>query len=209
MDIKERIRHQAMKLFFKNGIRTVTMNDVAESLGISKRTLYEHYSNKEDLLVQCINLHYQEYLKERKEIEQGARNALEVVHRHFRLTLMRLKDYHPNFVNELKKLHPNIWNNQVLELIKERDAYTRQLIAEGIKQGYLRQDAEPEIASKLLNAHVDLMSDVELFPPERYPRTDLLRHIIIGFLRGLATEKGLQEIKDLFYNTNHNAYVSY
>lgn len=209
MEIKDRIRRQALKLFFRKGIRSVTMNEVSEALGISKRTLYEHFSNKEDLLVQCINLDYQEYLEERKKLEKGARNILEVVHRQFRLTLARLRDIHPSFGDELKKFHPNIWHNQILELQKERDGYSRQVISEGIKQGYFREDTDPEIASKLLFAHVHLMSDVEMFPPERFPRAELFRHIITGFLRSLATDKGLKEMEDLFYNKPHDVYVSY
>jgi len=207
MDPKEQMIDQASELFFKNGIRSVTMNDVAEALGISKRTLYECFPNKEALLGQCIDHHYNIYIAKRQELERQAQNPVDVIHRHFRHTLLRLKDHHPNFVNELKKLHPNIWNNRILDMIKERESYTTKLISHGIEQGYFREETDPVIASKLLYAHVDMMSDTGAFPPDRFPRTELFRHIITGFLRSLATEKGLKEVENLFYNNKYEEYV--
>lgn len=207
MEQKKRIISRASELFFKNGIRSVTMNDVAEALGISKRTLYENFPNKEELLEQCIDYHYHITIEKREELERQAQNPVDIMHRHFRHTVLRLNEYHPNFANELKKLHPDIWNRQILDMIKEREAYTTQLLSDGIKQGYFRKETNPAIASKLLYANVDMMSDPVAFPPDRFPRAELFRHIITGFLRSLATEKGFKEIENLFYNEKHEDYV--
>ena len=207
MNAKERIIEGATELFFRKGIRAVTMNDVSELLGISKRTLYEHFSNKEELLCKCISRHYQTHKKQIEMLEEEASNPVDIMHRHFRYHVIRINDYHPNFINELQKLHPNIWHTLVADLVADREKYTKDLIVEGIRQGYFRKDIYPAIAAKLLFAHVDLLSDTDTFPTDRIPRADLFRQILTGFLRGLSTEKGFKEVENLFYNDKHEAYV--
>lgn len=209
MELKERIVSVASELFFKNGIRSVTMNEVAEALGISKRTLYEHFDNKEVLLEQCIDEHTNENNRYLEQLETENLNPVVIMHRHFRHAVIRIKEYHPNFARELQKLHPNIWKRRIPEIIRERDEYTSKLVSEGIRQGYFREETDPEIATKLLFAHVDLLNDNAVFPLERYSRADLFRYIVTSFLRSMATEKGLKEIENLFYNNIHESYVSY
>ena len=209
MELKERIIMQASALFFRNGLRAVTMNEVAEDLGISKRTLYEHFTNKEELLVACIQWQHQDNLQKRAELKEESVNPVDFIHRHFRYTVMYIKEVHPNLANEMKKLHPAIWNEQVVPLEKERDEFTMKLVKEGVEQGYFLEETDPEIATKLLYAHVDMMMDTTVFPPERFSRADLFRYIITGFLRSMATQKGLKEIDMLFYQSKDEAYVSY
>lgn len=207
MDTKQRIIEESTELFFRKGIRAVTMNDVAEALGISKRTLYEQFHNKEELLATCIDHFNVQYKQKRTELERDARNPVDIIHRHFRHAVMLLKNNHPGFAAELKRFHPRIWKGLIQELLREREEYTIALISEGVRQGFFRGDTEPEIAAKLLHAHVDLMSDTEVFPPERFSQADLFRNIVTGFLRSLATEKGLEEIENLFYNNTYESYV--
>ncbi|MGM0573439.1 MAG: TetR/AcrR family transcriptional regulator [Bacteroidota bacterium] len=202
MVVQTRIVTQASEMFLRNGIRSVTMNDIAESLGISKRTLYEHFSNKEALLSQCIDYIHAENLAIRRQQHLDANNTVDFIHRHFRYALERINSTHPNFINELYKYHPKIWNTKIAPLMEERETFTRQLIQDGIEEGYFLSDTNPEIATKLLYAQVDMISDLERFPPERFTRHELIRHITISFIRGLATEKGLKDVETLFYDNN-------
>ena len=205
--MKERILDCASRMFFKNGIRAVTMNDVAEALGISKRTLYDYVENKDDLLGQAIVFQYEIDVEKYKELETAAKNPVDLIFRHFRYTVLRINDIHPNFINELQRSFPQVWNDKVAPLMTERESLVRQLVHDGIEQGYFRSDINPDIAAKMLFAQVDMMSDTETFPPDRYPRAYLFRHILTGFLRGLATEKGLKEIETLFYNRTPEEHV--
>ncbi len=205
--MKERILTCASRLFLKNGVRAITMNDVAAALGISKRTLYDYVENKDDLLGQSIVFQYNTDAEKYDEIEAEARNPVDLVYRHFRHAVIRISDIHPNFMNELQRSFPAVWNERVVPLLKERETITRKLVSDGIEQGYFRSDINPDIAAKMLFAQVDMMSDTDTFPPERYPRAYLFRHILTGFLRGLATEKGLREIETLFYNRTQEEHV--
>jgi AcrR family transcriptional regulator len=92
MEVKRRIIEQASNMFFRYGIRTITMDEIAESLGISKRTLYESFATKEDLLKECIEFQHSENLKMRDEVmREVGDDPLEVIHRHFRHAMIMKK----------------------------------------------------------------------------------------------------------------------
>ncbi len=204
MDIKTRIASRASELFFRSGIRSVTMGEVAEEAGVSKRTLYEHFDNKEELLGHCIDFQHQIDQARQKEFEQQARNPVDFVYLNFRQAVINLSKIHPNFIIELEKFCPTVWEEKIVPMMKERDIILRNLVSDGMKQGYFREDSHPDIAAKLFFAQVDLMSDYQVFPLDRYPRAFLVRYIITGFLRSLATEKGMKEIDSLFNNPKHH-----
>ncbi len=207
MDTRKQILEKATELFFRNGIRSITMNDVAEALGISKRTLYEHFSNKDELLAHCLDFQHQKNLEEQARAEKDAKNIIDLMHRHFRNAVIQLREIHPSFINDLKKFHPEVWNNKVEPLLQERDGHTKKLIIKGIEEGYFLREINPDIATKLLHAQVDMMMDASLFPPGQFSLPDVFRHIAISFIRGFATEKGLIEIENLFFNPNQEVYV--
>ncbi len=207
MNTKKQILERATALFFRNGIRSVTMNDVAEALGISKRTLYEHFSNKDELLSNCLEFQHGKNLEEQARAEKEAKNIIDLMHRHFRNAVIQLREIHPNFINELRKFHPEIWNTKVEPLLLERDDHTKNLIIKGIEEGFFLKEVNPEIACKLLHAQSDMMMDPNLFPPGHFSLTDVFRHIAISFIRGFATERGLKEIENLFFNPNQEIYV--
>lgn len=200
MSIKQRIREQASRLFFKNGIRTVTMSDVSEALGMSKRTLYEHFSNKEELLVSCIRDEHLRGLQRREEVEKEASSTLDIMYRHFREAVVVLRELNPVFLVELKKFHPEIWKNEIEPLEKERDEYISHLIEQGIEQGLFYPGINSAIAAKLLHAQVEIMSDSEIFPLGQYSMADVFQQIFTVFTRGMATTRGLQVFDQLFNN---------
>ncbi len=79
---------------------------MAESLGISKRTLYDYVENKDDLLGQAVIFQYRKDAEKYKEIETAAKNPVDLIFRHFRYTVIRINDIHPNFINELQRSFP-------------------------------------------------------------------------------------------------------
>ncbi len=200
MNMKQRIREQASRLFFKKGIRAVTMNDVSEGMGISKRTLYEHFNNKEELLISCIRDEHLRGLQLREDIERETSNTIDIMYRQFRQAVILLREINPDFINELRKIHPDIWENEIEPLEKERDEYIAQLIERGTEQGLFLDNINPSIAAKLLHAQVAIMSDNQVFPADKHALADVFQQIFTVFIRGMATTRGLQEFDKLFNN---------
>lgn len=204
MDTKTRILQQASDMFTRYGIRSITMDEIARSIGISKRTLYESYSNKEDLLSYCIEFQYQENLKFRNTIVSTYENdPLEIIYQHFRQALIILNGLHPNFFNDLQKYHPRIWKEQIENRQEESIAFTTSMIELGASKGIFLDNKHPEILSTMIHSVMQMMTLGNIFPETKYPRSEVIRQVLLNFIRGLATEEGLKQIDEKF---NQNPY---
>ncbi len=204
--LKQRIVKHASGLLGLKGVRGVTMNDIATGLGISKRTLYEHFENKDELLAACVDLHHAEMMAKGEEIERLANNPIDFMHRHFRLAVEVIRNTNPDFLEEFKRFHPEVYREKYEPQQKLMVAHTTEKIREGLAQGLFRTDIDPDILTRLLYAQLEIMHDKDLFPPERFTRVDLFQHIVLGFLRTLVTEKGAKEMEQLF-TVNAQEYV--
>ena len=199
MDTTLRILETATEMFMKQGIRSVSMDDVARSTGVSKRTLYEHFQNKDELLTQCILHHHQKHEEINKKLEDDAKNIIDLMHRHFRNAVVMIQNTRVGLTNELKKYHPLVYQSIMLPLEHRGQEMVAGMLQKGIDQGLFRDDVNPEIASILLHTQIALVTDTDTFPGDRFSRADVFRHIMISFLRGISTPKGSKEIDILFY----------
>ncbi len=199
MDIKSRILHQATQMFFKYGIRSITMDEVAESLGMSKRTLYESFSNKEELLTKCIEYQYQEGLQIRKEIvAKHADDPLEILRQNFRVALITLNNIHPNFFNDLQKYYWKVRDRHVNEKQQENIEFTQSIIEKGMEKGVFRKDLNSNILSIMIHSVMQIINSPDEFPESRFPRAEVFRQSFLNFIRGMATEEGLKLIDEKF-----------
>lgn len=205
-NLKARIVKYASALLGQQGVRKVTMNDIATGLGISKRTLYAHFENKDELMAACVDLHHAEMMAKGEEIGRQAKNPIDFMHRHFRLAVEVIRNTNPDFLEEFKRFHPEVYREKYEPQQKRMHAHTIEMIREGVVQGLFRTDIDPNILTRLLYAQLELMHDKDLFPPERFTRVDLFQHIVLGFLRTLVTEKGAREMEQLF-TVNAQEYV--
>lgn len=199
MDTKSRILHQAGEMFSRYGIRSITMDEIAQSIGISKRTLYESFSNKEELISYCLAFEYQENKKLRDEIMlRHQDDPLEIIYQHFRQALIILNGLHPNFFNDLQKYHPRIWKEQIEDIQKENISFTTSIIEMGASKGLFLQIEHPEILSTMIHSLMQLITLGNIFPESRYTKSEVIKHVMLNFIRGLATVEGLKQIDEKF-----------
>jgi TetR/AcrR family transcriptional regulator, cholesterol catabolism regulator len=186
-------------MFFRYGIRTITMDEIAESLGISKRTLYESFATKEDLLRECIEFQHNENLKMREEImKEVGDDPLEVIHRHFRHAMIVFNNINPGFFNDLQKYHSSLWQKQMESKQQESIEFTRSIIQKAIDKGIFHEQADPDILSKAMHTFYRYISKHDVFPETQYPRAEVFRQVTLNFIRGMATIKGIQIIDEKF-----------
>jgi len=199
METKDRILEQASEMFFKYGIRSITMDEIAESLGISKRTLYESYPNKEELLRQCIKFKHRENLAIRDAfLAESPDDPLEVIRKHFRQALVMLNTIHPNFLNDIRKYHSSLWLEHIASKQEENIEFTRSLIEKGIETGVFMPDVDAEILSRMAHSSMHTMSLSDVFPETRFPRAEVAKQVMLNFIRGMATAKGIAIIDEKF-----------
>jgi len=203
MEIKDRIIEVSSALFIKTGIKALTMGEIAKEMGISKRTLYEHYANKESLLKACLEFWEKENDRVEKEINESSTNPVDLVHKHFEYAVAILLNVNPAFFGDLKKHYSALWKCQYKEMQQKRNNLIIQFFDFGIQEGYFRPSVQREIAAKLFYAQVELLHDNNVFAPNMFSKADVFAEIIVIFLRGICTEKGLNEVNRLFKNSNN------
>ncbi len=193
----DRILEEASRLFLRNGVRSITMNEIAEALGMSKRTLYEHFPNKEVLLQESIKHNHNKYVESIKKLLDTLENPLEIIHIHITEVFKVISNAHPNFINDLNKYHPEICKKVVIPNRTAAISFTEEVIKRGVKQGYFREDINPSIMANIAHLQFQLMDDSAF---DNYSKTDVFEHTVMTFIRGIATEKGHKMIDKLFYN---------
>lgn len=192
-----RIISGAAELFRTYGIRAVTMDAIASHLGISKRTIYERFTDKETLLYAVINSMIQ---RQREMITTILENSPDVISAIF--TMVRINRDHaatmnPMIHSDLKKYHSRVLR-RVMETCGDPDYEAAGIILrKGISQGIFREDIDVDIVSRAFRGISTLPSDEELFPPENFLHKDIVRNLIMNFMRGISTARGIELIDSL------------
>lgn len=198
-DLHERILTVAMEMFYKSGIKPVRMDDIANNLSISKRTLYEVFQDKETLLLECLIRGREIQNGYMNEMDILRSNVLEIVLKFYQYNIAKLRRINPRFFEDLKK-YPQVMNY----LRNERDKDFHIVVnyfEKGIEQGIFRKDVNMDLFIRLLNLTFDntMESDIS----KNYSVNEIYSVVVITYLRGISTDKGLK-ILDEFINSTNN-----
>jgi len=200
----ETILRETLALYKKMGIRAVTMDMVAEKLGMSKRTLYEQFPNKNDLINACLQLDMNE-MKENSIKELGvSKNILEKIVSFMFFHINTIKQYSPNFLYDLNKYYPELSCEKTADFYLTMTNKIVELIETGKKEQSFRNDINSEIASRLVLEQFKYIHNESLFSPEKYSHTKIFEHIVITFIRGIATIKGYELIEEYYTKYKNN-----
>lgn len=191
VELRNRIIVKATEAFTSNGIKCVTMDDIATSLGISKRTLYEVFVDKETLLKEVI-------LKKEKEQNDflvstlaESTNVLEVILVCFQKSIEVFHNTNKRFFEDLKK-YPTVYNLMKNNRERESDG-TIAFFKTGVEQGIFRDDVNFSIVNLLVREQFDLLMNTDIC--NEYPFIEVYESIMFTFIRGIATEKGAQVLE--------------
>lgn len=188
--IKEQILKGAEDLFFHYGIKNITMDDIAKHLSISKRTIYENFPTKDDIVGTLLKEHLQ-MSREQCQIRCGkSKNAIEeIVHmmQHLREMFSHMS---PRILFDLKKFHPKAWK-QFLEFKQEFLMKTiSDNIKRGIKEGLYRKNINVSVLARMRIEQVEIAWNPEIFPPSKYELKEVQLSMLDHFLYGITNIKG-------------------
>jgi TetR/AcrR family transcriptional regulator, cholesterol catabolism regulator len=196
MNLRERILPQAVDLFIRSGIRAITMDDISALTGVSKRTIYENFKDKDELLRACLVFLDEQHDRETEKIISESINTIDLVFKVLKLGINAINSINPLFFTDLKKYHFRIWKETYIINNQKHLSKTYTMLKKGINEGLFRKEIDIEIVAKLLHEQFRIMSDEHVFPSLRYSRTKVFENIMINFLRGIATRKGLEIIEE-------------
>lgn len=202
--MQERILLKARDMMLQSGLRQVTMDDLAQELGISKKTIYHYYKDKDELVKAVVNLELKNHEVSCEACESKAENA---IHEMF-LVMENMKamtqTMNPNAMMELEKHFPTAF-----EIIKNhKDEFLFSLIKEnlikGIEEGCYRKDLDIDIISKFRLETVFIPFNLRLFPLEKFNSLEVHTQLMEHFVYGLMTVKG-HELMENYKKLNKQA----
>lgn len=197
MELRERITEEATERFFKYGIRNITMDEIAVSLGISKRTLYEIFKDKTELVKVCLENLSQTHDKKNQEVIAASENVIESMFTFMKEGVKWINAINPVFFMDMQKYYPQI--SKTLQKENEEKAYnlTYKMLRKGINEGLFRKDIDVAIVSKLFHEQMNLLADENIFPRDQYNHSDVFQNLVINFVRGISTKKGIELIDNI------------
>lgn len=195
-ELKIRILETAAEAFKRSGIKAVHMDDIAGSLSISKRTLYELFGDKEQLLLEVFGLYRQRINEDMQEITSRAENVLEVILKFYERKVNELCLVNPLFFRDLRK-YPKVLDF-IHEEQRQNDADSVEYFQKGVEQGIFRDDINFQIINQTMAMQMDLLiySDITL----HYPLAEIYSEITILHMRGITTEKGNRMVDEFLKN---------
>lgn len=198
MEQKDLILQQARTLFFLFGIKSISMDDIALKLGMSKKTIYQYFEDKQDLLSTIIDQFIGEHHKSTCHLIDQQLDAIETFQQMAELALEYTKDLRPAFLYDLQKYYRTHWEKFVCFKDEHILEETKNLLSKGKEQGLFLENMNIELAAKLHICCIDELINV------RHPNYGVTEiHVLIQeymhmFLKGIASEAGLNRIEKLY-----------
>lgn len=191
-ELKERILETACQQFRTKGIRAVKMDDIANMLSVSKRTVYEIYDNKEQLLMECVKR--QHYATDRQMCEfaaKGDKHVMDIILEFYRIKMRDLTTISPVYFTEMHR-YPEIikWLERKHN---ESDHNAQEFFRQGIEEGYFRTDVNYELITKVASGTMDYIMKNHLY--QVYGPKEMFRNVIMLYIRGFCTAKGIIELE--------------
>ncbi len=195
MELQERILLKGDELFRRFGIRSITMDDIAKQLGVSKKTIYQHYPDKDELVIAMTKLNISRHFNEvEKCCGPASINAIAEMFAVNNSVGEMIRSFNPIMFYDLQKYHPKAW----LAFREFRNKYVLAKIVEnvhrGIEEGYYRADVDIEILSRMRIEQVDMTFNYDIYPPTEFQFHKVMEELTFHFLYGLVNQKGYELI---------------
>ncbi len=188
--MNESMVEAARELFFRYGIRSVTMDDLARHLGVSKKTFYQHFNDKAELVKAVTELQLKEEQQFIEQVHEESTHALDAIMRITDYIRKMIRQFHPSLLFDLQKYYPESWSMFqdykhccMLNSIQEN-------IEQGIEEGYYRKELNPRILSHLRMSSIEMVFNPNFFPPREFDLREVQLQMLDHFIHGIVTEKG-------------------
>jgi TetR/AcrR family transcriptional regulator, cholesterol catabolism regulator len=204
MELRDKIIEEAGKLFVERGTRLVTMDTIAQTMGISKRTIYENFKDKNDLLSNFLVYAITNYKRKALDILKDSKNVIEALFRFGEFNYSSMKEVNPCFMDDIKKYHPEVF------LKIEKDGHlknyevTYTILKKGINEGSFLKEIDIEIANLFIHHMMEFFQKMD--NDQKFNQHKILQTVHLPYLRGISTEKG-QELITGFLVKYKNAEI--
>jgi AcrR family transcriptional regulator len=178
------------ELFLRYGLKSLTMDEIARQLGMSKKTIYQYVSNKSDLVHKVVQAQLDKENKFIKEVQKTSKNAVEENLRMMTFMCEDLQGFNTTTFFELQKYYPESYAlfNEHREKVGLQHILTN--LKAGIREGHYRRDINAEIVSRIFVSALYILIDEQRFPSKKYHFYSLYKEFVNYHLGGILTPKG-------------------
>lgn len=191
---------RAIPYFMRFGLRAVSMDEISRELGVSKKTLYKYFKDKNELIVKGVEMKIQHDELSCCDYSDSSENAIDELFKISEFVIQSLTNLNPSIIFELKKFHPEAW--QVIHTHKWDFVYNsiQKNIERGIKENIYRENINADVIARLYVGSTDLILETDVFPWPEYKLDDVYLEVLRFQIRGLANEEGIKYLQTKINN---------
>ncbi|HRB70575.1 TetR/AcrR family transcriptional regulator [Flavobacterium sp. WV_118_3] len=198
--MKNEILEKASDMFLNLGFKSVTMDDIASEMGISKKTIYEHYATKVELVKAATTYLFEKISSGIDEICALGKNPIEELFDIKDYVQHNIKEENSSTIFQLQKYYPKIHDCLKSLQFEKMDTCVINNLNRGKEAGLFRQEIDVDFIGRIYYASAMSTMDIELFPEKMYTRKELDEKLLEYHVRGIATPKGLETLEKLLIN---------
>ena len=201
MITRESIVKATHEFFTKYGIRSVSLDDIARHLAVSKKTLYQFFKDKDEMVTESVKMHLECEENEFCEATENSRDAIEQMVNISLLMRKNIKDLNPTLMYDMQKFHKNAW--AIWQTFK-RDFILNSIVKNlqwGKEEQLFREDIDVETLAVMRMQQVEMSFDQDIFPKEQFDFRHVQMELFNHFIHGIVTEKGRRLYNE--YNKKH------
>lgn len=200
--MEQTILKKATDLFLKYGFKSVTMDDIANDLGISKKTIYVNYENKSDLVYAVVNYLFEEIIKIINNIKDQQLNPIHQSYSIHETVSQLLKDENESIDYQLKKYFPEIYekNNCTRSSLLQNSISNN--LTKGISEGYYRKDIDIDFISRFFLTTITSIKNTEYTEINTFNKSYATNQFFELYFRSIVTEKGLKSLEQIINKEN-------
>ncbi|MCK4561333.1 MAG: TetR/AcrR family transcriptional regulator [Flavobacteriaceae bacterium] len=195
--MKEEILKKAVDLFLNFGFKSITMDDIARDLAISKKTIYSHFSTKLKLVKASTFYVFEQVNTGICSICTVDQNPIEEIYLIKSLVMKQLKGEKSSPQYQLQKYYPKIFEALKQKQFESVNECITKNLKNGIEQGFYRKGIDINLITRLYFNGIMGIKNVELFPTDTFSNTYLMNSYLEYHIRAIATEKGLKTLNEI------------
>jgi len=204
MEVREKILEKASELYLRYGIRAVTMDDIAKELGISKKTIYQYFKDKSELVNQIAKIHLEIEAKRFIGLNESSENSVHELMLLSSCLRESMKEMKMNLMYELQKFYPKAWKMyEEFKGVVMKESITK-VISRGQSEGLFRPEIDPELIAIMRIEQVQTFIIGNLFSRHEYSLEQVQMQLFDHFIHGLFTVEGHQLFNKYTTNSKNN-----
>ena len=193
--MKDKILNKSTEMFLNLGFKSVTMDDIARSLGVSKKTIYAHFSNKTALVTEVTSCLFELISSGIDCIHEQEKNPIRELFEIKRFVMQHLNDEKSSPQYQLQKYYPKIYASLKEKQFEVMQDCIKENLVRGIEQEFFRKNINIEFIARIYFNGMIGIKDKDLFPLQEFSMNSIMNFYLEYHLRGISTEKGIKELE--------------